>query len=212
MKVITATPLMIPPSTTFKRIHRVNVGHSDDGQHGQIQNADAAAKITSINRDDQLERRGKYQRRSRNVVGQSTSRPRQPRAKNEQQRRSQHEPRQHAQKSLCGRVQKKIGSGNSAHHASHGQRNHHAPRNIKMFAISAGARRHSHPESDRIGRIRGNRGNSGKQQRGKSDETSAAGDGVERAPQRPGQKKKDDRLRCQTSGVSQRRQNRHARA
>lgn len=47
----------------------------------------------------------------------------------------------------------------SADHAGDRQRNHHTARDVQMFAIGSCAGIHSHPKSDRVRRIGGDRRN-----------------------------------------------------
>ncbi len=38
----------------LQSVHRVNVGHPDRRQHGQIHDPQAAAKVSAVDRDDQF--------------------------------------------------------------------------------------------------------------------------------------------------------------
>src|SRR5215472_1695095 len=82
------------------------------------------------------------------------------------------------------------------------QRNQNAPRDIQLLGIGAAARRCSYPQRERVGGIRGNRGNAGKQKGRKSNKAPAPGHGIHAASEGAGNKQKDRTLRVQAEVVS----------
>jgi len=107
------------------------------------------------------------------------------------------------EKRLLRRMQQKVRASNASNHAADGERNHDAPRNIKMLAIRACARRDSNPKRNRVGGVRGNGSDSAEHQRRKGDETSASSNGIQRSAKRPSKKQEEDGLNRQISGLSQ---------
>jgi hypothetical protein len=188
---------------SFQSIHRVNVGHAEGREHGQIHDSDAAAEIASVNGDDQFEERGNCDGLARGIMREAAfGSASQACAKYKEEGGSQHQPRQDAQECLGGRSEKQEGSGDSSDHAGDRQRDHDAPRDVEVFAIGAGAGSDAHPEGDRVGGIRLDRGNSAEHKRGEGDEASAAGDCVERAAHNSGEEEKDDGVEIQVTDVS----------
>jgi hypothetical protein len=92
-------------------------------------------------------------------------------------------------------VEKEIRASDSSDDAGDRERDHDAARNVQVLAIGAGARGNSNPECNRVGRIGGDRSNTGEQQRGKGNETSASRYSVERSAKRSGDKEEDYGLR-----------------
>jgi len=189
----------------------MNVGHANDCEHRQIQNADAPAEVASIDGNNQLEDRSEHQSRRRNVVPDAASGFPQARAKSKKQGRSQHEPGEDAQEGLGGSVQQEISPGNSANHARDGQRNHDALGNVEMLAKRAPAGGDSNPERNGVGGVRWNRRDSGKEQRRKCNKASASGDGVQRTAQRARYKQEDGNMNRQVLGFTMSNSGRRAR-
>src|SRR5216683_4780109 len=94
-----------PAENHLELVHDVNVGHADCGEHRQIHDADAAAEIAATNGDEQLEDRSPGDGRRGGVVRDACRNPPgQMLAEGKQQRGGEHEPRQHMQEGLRGRL------------------------------------------------------------------------------------------------------------
>src|SRR5258708_1676077 len=72
-----------------------------------------------------------------------------------------------------------------------------------MLAVRARARCHSHPERDRVGRVRRDGRHPRKHQRRKRNETPPARDRIERSAKHPGDEKKNVGVQIQITDVSQ---------
>ena len=125
-----------------------------------------------------------------------------------EERRAQHQPGQDLQECVGGRAQEKKGPDNSSDHAGDGERDHHAPRDIKVLAIGAGTGGHAHPERHRVGGVRLDGRDTAKHKCGEGNEAAAAGDRIERAAQNSGEEKEDGGLKVQVTDLSHQRPNR----
>src|SRR6267378_2992370 len=97
-----------PAEHNFERVHRVHVGHADGREHGQVHDPNAAAKISTVDGHEQLEDAGASDGGVARVVGDSSGdAPGKMLAKGEEQRGSQQQPREHAQKSIRRRLDEK---------------------------------------------------------------------------------------------------------
>jgi hypothetical protein len=187
----------------LERIHGVDVGHAERGEHGEIQNAHAATEIAAVNRDDQLKDGGDGQCGSGSIAGDGASgAARQAVAEHEKQRGSQHEPGQNPQESLRRRMQQEISTGYASDNARGGERNHDSPGNVEMLAVGAAAGRDSHPERNGVGGVGGNGSDSRKKERGKGDEAAAARHCIERAAESSSKKQEYGRVEIQVQGLS----------
>ena len=98
------------------------------------------------------------------------------------------------QEGIGRRSQQEEGPGNAANDTGHSQRHHHPSRDVEMLAVSACARGHSHPQSDRIRRIGGDRWNAREHERWKGDKTASTRHGVKRAAQNSREEQKNIRV------------------
>ena len=181
----------------------MNVGHAERGEHRQIHDADAAAEIAAVDGDEQFEDGSSGHRRGGGVMRDAgRNSPGQVLAESEQQRGAKHEPRQHVQESLRGRLDQEQCSGQATENTGEHQGNHHAPRNVELLGVGAAARGGSYPEGESVGGVGGDRWNAGKQKRGEGDKTPSAGNCINGASQSSGEKEKDGSVEVQTSLLS----------
>ena len=117
--------------------------------------------------------------------------PGQPLAKREEQRGDSEQVRNQAHESSLRRVQKHHGARHAANDADGNQRNHDARGLRQAFPIGEDARHRSRPDRHGVGGIGGNGRNSGKNERGKREETAAPGDRIHGAGQHRGREEKD---------------------
>src|SRR6266566_3745589 len=93
-------------------VHSMDVGHAERGEHGQIHDTDAAAEIAAVNGDEQLEDGGPGDRRGGGVMRDARGNESgQMFAEGEEQSGAKHQPRQHAQEGLRGRLDEEKRSG-----------------------------------------------------------------------------------------------------
>ncbi len=123
-------------------------------------------------------------------------------AESKEQCGAKHQPGQHVQKSLRGRLDQKERPRQSAENTGQDQRNHHPPGNAQLLRISAAARGSAHPESKGIGGVGGDRRNTRKQKSGKGNETPTARNGVDSTSDCAGEKQENGCMRVQTKVLS----------
>jgi len=100
----------------------------------------AATKISTVDGHEQLEDARASDGSVARVVGDSSGdAPSKVLAKSEQQRGSQQQPREHAQKSIRRRLDEKQRAQQAADDAGRDQRNHHALGDVEVLAVSAAA-------------------------------------------------------------------------
>jgi len=148
----------------FELVHGMNVGHAKRGEHGQIHDADAATEIPAINGDEQFKEGGPGDRRRGGVMRDARGNPPgQMFAEGEEQSGAKHQPRQHVQEGLRGRLDQEKCASQATENAGKDERNHHAPPNTQLLGIGSAACSRAHPEGECICGVRGDGRNAGEQ-------------------------------------------------
>ncbi len=171
----------------------MNVGHADGRQHGQVDDANAAAEIAAIHRNDQFEDRGAHDGgvvvASCGTLGERRRASLLPKIKS---RVAPSISQGSTRMKVCAGVRsRQKRAADSAAEPAARSGSQHSSGHIKPVAIGASAGGRACPERERIGGVGWNGRHADEKKCGKGQETASASHRVQGPADDAGDKKKD---------------------
>jgi len=163
-------------------------------QQREHEDADAAAEKPAIHGDNELkddpgDKRPRMLRPVDIEMDHAAQRDGEMPAENEDERRGEQQPREKKFKGGVRRLEQKLRADESADQARDQENGERAPLAAQLAPVGADARQRAEPKRQGVGRVGADRRDAAKHERGKSEETPAARDRIDR----PG----DDRRQAQ---------------
>ena len=171
----------------LQAVHAVDVRESHQAERREHEDPDPRAEVPAVDPDQQLAgEQGERWRARRERVVVARTRGASPRTsaqerplREEQRRRAEHEPRHDAVERRARRVQQQHRADRAADEARHGEEAAQRRAPVELAAIADHAAQRRGQQRDRARRVRDDRRQSGRDERGEGEQRAAAGDRVD---------------------------------